>query len=555
MRLLAAIRLSIETDATTSPERQRKDIEAYAAKHGHTVTGWPTDLSVSGSVPPHQRPQLGPWLSRPDEWDALIVAKLDRLSRSLLDFMTLQAELAAQGKEIICLEPVLDFSTPQGKAFAHILMAFAELERETIRARVKNTYEHIRGNGGYNGGSVPFGYRPVRRGKGWGYEPDPDYAPVAREMAQRVLGGQSMRQVAIWLNETGVPSSRTIQRIRRNERLAAEGKPPKPVPAVTWTTQQVRHILLSAAMAGLHATTTGAALKDQNLMPVGRCEGIIDRATWEQVKAAIAGGGPAHSAPRADANPLLQVAFCGAGDCGAPLYITGSAAMESVSPKYRYYRCRDFRTCRSRSIQAGLLEEAAEELFLAITGDTEVIQRVLIPAEDHTAELADLEKAAAELSAEFAALRLRASAYSRATEALHARREHLKSLPQREAGYADVPAGETFAQRWEAADVTGRRRLMHEAGFRVLAQRLPTGSVAVMALAGKDLAERAGKAAGGVSQEPVPFPGLAGDLAYPLRLTLYGPPGQRRPEGMPDWEDAPWRTVDIGDLPGLAPST
>src|SRR6516225_856999 len=117
MRLLAAIRLSVETDATTSPERQRKDIEGYAARHGHTVVAWPTDLSVSGAVPPRQRPQLGPWLDRPDDWDALIVARLDRLSRSLLDFAALQSDLEAKGKEIVCLDPVLDFTTPQGKAF------------------------------------------------------------------------------------------------------------------------------------------------------------------------------------------------------------------------------------------------------------------------------------------------------------------------------------------------------------------------------------------------------------------------------------------------------
>ena len=59
MKLLAAIRLSVETDATTSPERQRKAIQEYADAHGHTVAAWATDLDVSGKVPPRQRPELG----------------------------------------------------------------------------------------------------------------------------------------------------------------------------------------------------------------------------------------------------------------------------------------------------------------------------------------------------------------------------------------------------------------------------------------------------------------------------------------------------------------
>lgn len=407
MRLLAVIRLSVETDATTSPERQRQVIEAYAAAYDHLVAAWVTDLDVSGKIPPHERPGLGPWLAQPAEWDGLIVAKLDRLSRSLLDFETLRVKLERQGKVIICLDPVLDFTTPQGKAFAQVLMAFAEMEREAISGRVKDAYHHIRNGGGYSGGSVPFGYKPVRRGKGWAYELDPQYAPVAREMAERVLAGQSMSQVARWLNETGIPTSRTVQRLRRNEKLKAQGKDPKPVPPASWSTQQVRLTLLSPAMAGLGSAKGGEVLKGVDFMPVRRCEGIVTREEWGQVKAAAAG--PAHSAHRMDANPLLRIAFCGS--CGAPLYVTASNAHRNA--KYRYYRCRDHQTCRSRSIQADLLESAAAELFLDAVGDEEITKTGPVPAMDHVQEVADLEAAVAGLDAEVLAGRLHPATYSR----------------------------------------------------------------------------------------------------------------------------------------------
>jgi site-specific DNA recombinase len=88
MRLLAVVRLSDLTDETTSPERQRTKISTYARLHDHEVVGVAEDF-VSGAISPFERPNLGPWLRRSDDWDGLIVAKCDRLTRSLLGFLVL----------------------------------------------------------------------------------------------------------------------------------------------------------------------------------------------------------------------------------------------------------------------------------------------------------------------------------------------------------------------------------------------------------------------------------------------------------------------------------
>ena len=62
---------------------------------------------MSGAVSPFNRPGLGPWLKddRLDTWDAICVAKLDRLTRSLFDFVNLVSWLEARGKTLICLDP------------------------------------------------------------------------------------------------------------------------------------------------------------------------------------------------------------------------------------------------------------------------------------------------------------------------------------------------------------------------------------------------------------------------------------------------------------------
>ena len=123
-----------------------------------------------GAVSPWERPGLGPWLTddRLSMWDALCVAKLDRLTRSLIDFVTLMSWLEARGKTLVCLDPQLDLTTPSGRAFAQILVTFAEYERETIAARVRDAWHKLRTDGQYAGGQVPFGYRPVKLARGWG---------------------------------------------------------------------------------------------------------------------------------------------------------------------------------------------------------------------------------------------------------------------------------------------------------------------------------------------------------------------------------------------------
>ncbi len=63
----------------------------------------------------------------------------------------------------------------------------AEYELKVIEKRAGESHRYIKANGGYPGGQVPFGYRPVKSGKAWAYEPDPKYAPIVREMVSRVL--------------------------------------------------------------------------------------------------------------------------------------------------------------------------------------------------------------------------------------------------------------------------------------------------------------------------------------------------------------------------------
>lgn len=88
----------------------------------------------------------------------VIVYKLDRISRSILDF-TRMMELFGQYKvEFISSTERFDTSTPIGRAMLHICIVFAQLERETIQKRVTDAYYSRCKRGFYMGGRIPYGF-------------------------------------------------------------------------------------------------------------------------------------------------------------------------------------------------------------------------------------------------------------------------------------------------------------------------------------------------------------------------------------------------------------
>lgn len=486
MRLLAAVRLSELTDETTSPERQREKILTYARLHGHDIVGVAEDLDVSGAVSPFDRPSLGPWLtgSLADEWDGLIVARLDRLTRSLFDFLELWYWLDNRGKALVRLEPSLDMTTPAGRAFAHVIAVFAEFERETIRDRVRGTYHYLRRNGKYTGGSIPFGYMPVRaEPKGWKLVPDPELAPVVREMVGRYLAGESFHQIKDWLNKEKVPASRDALRQRSGKPL--NGKP--------WTSSPVRRVLSSPHLVGHLATSSGEPVRDEDGIAV-TITPLLDEDTYAKLQAALRDR--AYNR-RVNASRLLGVASC---TCGAPLYVS---VTKFRGKEFRYYQCHASRFrrggCTAKRIRAGLLERMTEAAFLASVGGVEVLEPVPVAGEDHAAELRQVEEAITNLEDQYVTGALYAGAagaerFAAMMARLEERRAKVAALPCRLPRTDWRPTGRTFAQRWEDLDDNGRRLLMVQAGFRIRAAMKDGRLVLELAL-DPDLARRAGLAA------------------------------------------------------------
>lgn len=89
----------------------------------------------------------------------VIVYRLDRISRSVLDFANVIDVFQKHGVDFVSTMEKFDTGTPIGKAMLMIVMIFAQLERETIQQRVVDAYSSRSKRGFYMGGKIPFGFR------------------------------------------------------------------------------------------------------------------------------------------------------------------------------------------------------------------------------------------------------------------------------------------------------------------------------------------------------------------------------------------------------------
>ena len=140
----------------------------------------------------------------------IIVYRLDRLSRSIIDFGQLWNELEKNQVEFVSVNEKFDTATPMGRAMIYIIMVFAQLERETIGERVTdNYYTRIR-QGNWPGGPAPYGMVNVKiKKETGGTVPSLDYTDefeVVKEIFYRyALEDISLGMIASDLTERGIP--------------------------------------------------------------------------------------------------------------------------------------------------------------------------------------------------------------------------------------------------------------------------------------------------------------------------------------------------------------
>ncbi|MER6097761.1 recombinase family protein [Streptomyces sp. NPDC001728] len=118
MRAAIYVRLSRETEESTSPERQRAACEALCQARGWKVISVEEDIDVSGYSRGLDRPGLQRILSHLAEFDAIVFFKIDRLARSTVDFAEIMKVTQAESVALASASEPLDLTSSMGRAMA-----------------------------------------------------------------------------------------------------------------------------------------------------------------------------------------------------------------------------------------------------------------------------------------------------------------------------------------------------------------------------------------------------------------------------------------------------
>jgi DNA invertase Pin-like site-specific DNA recombinase len=141
MKIIAYIRVSTgeQADSGAGLAAQRAAIEAEASRRGWAIDNLEFVEDAGFSAKNLRRPGLTDALDRlkAGEASVLLVSKMDRLSRSLLDFASIMQRAQREGWALVALDSPADLTTPSGEAMAGVMAVFAQLERRLIGERTK----------------------------------------------------------------------------------------------------------------------------------------------------------------------------------------------------------------------------------------------------------------------------------------------------------------------------------------------------------------------------------------------------------------------------------
>ena len=127
------------------------------------------DASADSAVVYEDEGYSGGTLNRPEfkkmmaavrkhEYKAIIVYRLDRISRSIGDFSNLIQELGRLDVDFVSIREQFDTESPIGRAMMYIVSIFSQLERETIAERIRDNMRELAKTGRWLGGTTPTGY-------------------------------------------------------------------------------------------------------------------------------------------------------------------------------------------------------------------------------------------------------------------------------------------------------------------------------------------------------------------------------------------------------------
>ncbi|MCL2726671.1 MAG: recombinase family protein [Polyangiaceae bacterium] len=311
--------------------------------------------------------------------DVIVVYKVDRLSRSLRDFVKVMERLNAAGASFVSITQNFSTADAMGRLTMNMLMSFAEFEREMISERTRDKIAASRRKGKWTGGPVPFGYS-MKDKKLYVNEAE---ALIVREAFALFLTHRQMAVVARELNKRALLPRRPKRTTKRS---------------ALWTKDSIARVLRSPLYAGL--ITYG----DERY--TGEHPPLINETTYQQAQRILAD--TTRELRITGTNPdyvlrgLLRCGLCG--EAMSP----GSTKKKS-GKTYRFYRCttRDKYgkdKCPAKPLPAHAIEDFVVARITEATVDGTLAERIHVKLSERIAKertvLVDIRKALAAQVAE-----------------------------------------------------------------------------------------------------------------------------------------------------------
>lgn len=278
--------------------------------------------------------------------DIVVVYKVDRLTRSLLDFAKLVEAFDKAGTSFVSITQSFNTTTSMGRLTLNMLLSFAQFEREVTAERIRDKIAQSKARGMWMGGTPPIGYRADGRSLAI-VEED---AAIVCHIFNRYVGLGNVRLLAMELDESG---------IRSPVRSTATGRGFGGRP---FSRGHLYRILSNPIY--IARIDHGGRSHNANHQP------IIEQELWDQVQAILAANkngdrGPAPAESSLLAGKLLD-------DRGVPMVATHAC---KGKVRYRYYVSRDLhhsgdaRSAEGWRVPAREIEPLVRERIVALLKD------------------------------------------------------------------------------------------------------------------------------------------------------------------------------------------
>ena len=270
--------------------------------------------------------------------DVVVVYKVDRLSRSLLDFARLMGVFEQRGVSFVSVTQDFNTTTSMGRLTLNILLSFAQFEREIISERTRDKLGAARRKGKWIGGIPILGY-DVDPGGGRLIVNEAEAEQVREIFAIAVAGG-SLDAITEEITRRGIKTKQWTSRGGRVHEARSFGK------------SRLRSLLSNVLYIG--------SVRHKGSIYVGEQAAIVDQPVWQKVNQRLeergrSQGGRPHRRRRTWLNGLLECGHCGAGMVRLGTTRHGR--------RYSYYGCAKAKKggCAQAPVATQDLEEAVRQ--------------------------------------------------------------------------------------------------------------------------------------------------------------------------------------------------